>query len=179
MSWSPDSRKMRLTKYMAYTVFKLPATSNQLLRGKTPLSQLILKSVFSSSNIECKFFNSDLDNYMYMELLDELFYKHNFIHVYSELCLSRIHWDWRNSFDLIRENSTYVWLKTIENKEQEDLKWPLTEAIIRLRMRLRLRQRWVYLKMYALHAHTVQIISLTWFLLFNTEYVLRYTRTCM
>ena len=37
---------------------------------------------------------------------------------YSQPCLSRICWDWRNSFDFNRENSTYEGLKTIEYKEK-------------------------------------------------------------
>ena len=59
--------------------------TNELLRGKTPLSQFILKSFFKII-YECKFLvNSDLDNYMYMDLLDELFYKQ--IQVYQMYAL--------------------------------------------------------------------------------------------
>ena len=37
--------------------------------------------------------------------------------MYSHLCLSHIHWDWRNCFMYRKLNLTYMGSKTIENKE--------------------------------------------------------------
>ena len=56
--------------------------------------------------------------------------------LYSQLCLSRICWDWRNSFDF-EKKSTYEGLKTIENKEK-------TWTDLRL-MQIWLRQSWLYM----------------------------------
>ena len=67
--------------------------------------------------------NKHVDSWFFIEKFYQYFVKgwpeeNHTMETYSQLCLSRIFWDWRNSFDFNRENSTYEGLKTIEYKEK-------------------------------------------------------------
>ena len=66
---------------------------------------------------------------------------HSMLLIYSQLCLNRIHWDCRISFDL--KKIELMWAQNNRKLRKEDLNKPLTLAIIWL-MWIWLGQSWLY-----------------------------------